>query len=286
MNSSSLNSSNIKVYAEYSGIQNAILTYDSLLKKLTIDPFEDFIAGEKINVTITSGVKTFENMNVSPFSFSFTTEATGGSARFAITDSIEITGSVNIADIDSDGDIDILVGNNTLNSMQQVKIYKNDGSGHFSYFTDVQGAYQSFTVADFDTDGDPDILSEAENDQVRLFLNDGLGNFSPSIVSGGFTGIPADLDNDGDPDIARIYSGNDVITAKNQNGSFIPQNSIIIPEHCQESYFYLYPFIEIADMDNDGDLDILTSEENNNNNKVPGLGVIWYENPWIGRGRN
>ncbi|MEZ4689005.1 MAG: FG-GAP-like repeat-containing protein [Ignavibacteria bacterium] len=203
MNSSSLNSSNIKVYAEYSGIQNAILTYDSLLKKLTIDPFEDFIAGEKINVTITSGVKTFENMNVSPFSFSFTTEATGGSARFAITDSIEITGSVNIADIDSDGDIDILVGNNTLNSMQQVKIYKNDGSGHFSYFTDVQGAYQSFTVADFDTDGDPDILSEAENDQVRLFLNDGLGNFSPSIVSGGFTGIPADLDNDGDPDIAR-----------------------------------------------------------------------------------
>ncbi|MEZ4824434.1 MAG: FG-GAP-like repeat-containing protein, partial [Ignavibacteria bacterium] len=182
MNSSSLNSSNIKVYAEYSGIQNAILTYDSLLKKLTIDPFEDFIAGEKINVTFTSGVKTFENMNVSPFSFSFTTEATGGSARFAITDSIEITGSVNIADIDSDGDIDILVGNNTLNSMQQVKIYKNDGSGHFSYFTDVQGAYQSFTVADFDTDGDPDILSEAENDQVRLFLNDGLGNFSPSIV--------------------------------------------------------------------------------------------------------
>ncbi|MEZ4824427.1 MAG: VCBS repeat-containing protein, partial [Ignavibacteria bacterium] len=73
---------------------------------------------------------------------------------------------------------------------------------------------------------------------------------------GGFTGIPADLDNDGDPDIARIYSGNDVITAKNQNGSFIPQNSIIIPEHCQESYFYLYPFIEIADMDNDGDPDM------------------------------
>ncbi|MCB0665734.1 MAG: VCBS repeat-containing protein [Saprospiraceae bacterium] len=47
-----------------------------------------------------------------------------------------------------------------------------------------------------------------------------------------------------------------------------------------------YDFARLMDMDNDGDLDILTSEENNNNNKVPGLGVIWYENPWIGRGRN
>jgi len=34
--------------------------------------------------------------------------------------------------------------------------------------------------------------------------------------------------------------------------------------------------IELLDLDGDGDLDILTTEERENNY---GLGVIWYENP-------
>ena len=39
-----------------------------------------------------------------------------------------------------------------------------------------------------------------------------------------------------------------------------------------------YDLIELIDMDKDGDLDILTSEENNNSSSDAGLGVIWYEN--------
>lgn len=42
-----------------------------------------------------------------------------------------------------------------------------------------------------------------------------------------------------------------------------------------------YDFARLLDLDGDGDPDILTSEENNNSDKIPGLGVIWYENPWI-----
>ena len=38
--------------------------------------------------------------------------------------------------------------------------------------------------------------------------------------------------------------------------------------------------IILKDMDGDGDLDILTCEENRNSSTVPGLGVIWYENPY------
>lgn len=40
-----------------------------------------------------------------------------------------------------------------------------------------------------------------------------------------------------------------------------------------------FDFAYLYDMDRDGDLDILTSEENNNSSTVAGLGVIWYENP-------
>ena len=255
MNVPTLTENNIKVSAEYTGIVPVNISYNPLLKTLIIDPQNDFREGEKISVTLTSGIQTLNNLNVTPYIFSFLIEATGGTGKFHITDSIDASGNVKIGDVDVDGDIDLIVGN-TLNSIQEVKIYKNDGHGHFSHFRDVQGAYQFFTVADFDSDGDPDILSEAENDQVRLFLNDGLGNFSPSLLSGGFIGKPADLDGDGDPDIARIYTGYDVITAKNENGLFVPQDPVNIPVHCQELYYYSFPFIEIADMDNDGDPDI------------------------------
>jgi len=40
-----------------------------------------------------------------------------------------------------------------------------------------------------------------------------------------------------------------------------------------------FDFAELVDIDLDGDLDVLTSEENNNSATQGGLGVIWYENP-------
>jgi hypothetical protein len=39
-----------------------------------------------------------------------------------------------------------------------------------------------------------------------------------------------------------------------------------------------YDFVYLIDIDKDGDLDILTCEENNNSETDAGLGVIWYEN--------
>ena len=39
--------------------------------------------------------------------------------------------------------------------------------------------------------------------------------------------------------------------------------------------------IVLLDLDGDGDLDVVTTEERNNSNVIPGLGVVWYENPVI-----
>ena len=41
---------------------------------------------------------------------------------------------------------------------------------------------------------------------------------------------------------------------------------------------YKFDRIELLDLDGDGDLDVLTTEENYGT-KSKGLGVIWYENP-------
>ena len=35
----------------------------------------------------------------------------------------------------------------------------------------------------------------------------------------------------------------------------------------------------LLDVDRDGDLDVVNSEENDNASGGPGLGVVWYENP-------
>jgi hypothetical protein len=40
-----------------------------------------------------------------------------------------------------------------------------------------------------------------------------------------------------------------------------------------------YDFILLKDMDGDGDLDVITSEETAADGSKKGLGVIWYENP-------
>jgi len=39
--------------------------------------------------------------------------------------------------------------------------------------------------------------------------------------------------------------------------------------------------IELIDLDQDGDLDVVTTEERNNSTVIRGLGVVWYENPTI-----
>jgi hypothetical protein len=39
----------------------------------------------------------------------------------------------------------------------------------------------------------------------------------------------------------------------------------------------------LLDVDGDGDLDVINTEENDDVRRIPGLGIIWYENPARGR---
>lgn len=42
-----------------------------------------------------------------------------------------------------------------------------------------------------------------------------------------------------------------------------------------------FDLVQLDDVDGDGDLDVIAAEERNNSQTVPGLGVVWYENPAI-----
>ncbi len=130
-----------------------------------------------------------------------------GSGSFTVTDpgSIGITtrakDGISTADIDHDGDLDIL-----LSGDNYADLYRNDNNTHFSliqHFSSTNGYMGAF--GDLDNDTDPDLIFAGDD---VVFLNDGEGTFTsgPSLNVSGIDdprGISfSDIDNDGDLDFA------------------------------------------------------------------------------------
>jgi hypothetical protein len=92
-----------------------------------------------------------------------------------------------------------------------------------------------------------------------------------------------DMDNDGKQDLVTTYDG-----AEDRSGviwsTFDSVRNSWIHHDVSGPAGIKYDYASLHDMDQDGDLDILTCEEANNSQQGPGLGVIWYENPSIASG--
>ncbi len=178
------------------------------------------------------------------------------------------------ADIDGDGDLDVLA---TAYGGDQVVWYANtDGQGTFSSEQLIAAPANGVTTAqaaDLDGDGRLDVLSAlfAADEVVWQKNLDGLGDFAPPqpiVVQADrpYTVYAADLDGDGDTDIvsaARL--GNEVMWFTNSDGKGTFTKQIISTE-------VLRPFcVFAADIDSDGDLDVLSASSLDNK-------IAWYQN--------
>ena len=101
-----------------------------------------------------------------------------------------------------------------------------DETGEFTSFDQNTGGFRSrdISITDFDGDGDNDAFVAAENDDSRLLLNDGDGNFSLQAT---FTGdvlasAVGDFDGDGDIDLAlgRDAGEQNTVLLNDGNGAF------------------------------------------------------------------
>jgi hypothetical protein len=122
------------------------------------------------------------------------------------------TNSMDVADMDNDGDIDIISGEHR--GTETVAIWENDGSGHFTEHVVSQGkeSHLGARVADLDGDGDLDILSIAWDayQYLHLWRNDAA---APNGDGDG------DSDGDGLPDDWELEHGLDPNDATGDNGA-------------------------------------------------------------------
>ncbi|QSE98791.1 FG-GAP-like repeat-containing protein [Fulvivirga lutea] len=251
----------------------------------TFDPVRNFFPGEVVSISFTSGVTATDGgILETPFVSRFTTAVSPASPGVFANGQNRInsdagnqggTRSVHAADLDGDGDLDVLSAsqNNGL-----IAWYENDGSGSFgttqTITTAVFGAISVY-AADLDGDGDLDVLSAAEGGGfIAWHENDGSGTFGAmqTITNGAPTAssvYAADLDGDGDLDVLSASEANGIAWYENDgSGSFGALQTITTEASGAKSVY-------AADLDGDGDLDVLSASQFDNR-------IAWCENDGSG----
>ena len=176
--------------------------------------------------------------------------------------------SLAVGDMDGDGDVDIVAANQVTN---RATLLLNNGNATFTAGQDVilPSDAGPVIVHDLDGDGSLDIIVlHTTGSAVNIHLNNGNATFGiPRSISAGPT-MPlsmaaGDVDNDGDLDLVMSNVGSpatpgSTVSVRLNNGSGVFSGTQDVPVGT------LPKSVNLGDIDGDGDLDILTTNESNN----------------------
>ncbi len=187
--------------------------------------------------------------------------------------------SQTVADIDGDGDSDLLVNNSG-----QSRLLINDGNGTFDDQSSTRLPVLDDTsidadFGDVDGDGDLDLALASVFGQNRIFINDGAGTFTDESLSR----LPFDAaqsmavklrDLDGDDDLDMVVAnrdGRNRILINDGSGNFVDESTLRLPADADPSFD-----LEIADLNGDGTPDLLIANQGTQNRLLVnnGLGVF------------
>ncbi|MCK4574337.1 MAG: VCBS repeat-containing protein [candidate division Zixibacteria bacterium] len=232
------------VYGSVSGLHEGNLSYDDIAGSITFDPYDDFAPGEVVTARVASAW-----FDVS--TWSFTIDVSGPAGTFMRYLDLDVVGAapwaVAVADLDNDGDIDLTTAN--CNSNDQNIVY-NLGGGSFGAVNlslpETLLGPRAACVGDLDGDG----LVDVGNVKVDL------GYYHDSLVQHCAEAITTSL-NEGFGEPFASY------TIHDYNFELSPSYDV-------------YSMVA-ADLDDDGDLDLLRG-----NVTLHQTSIIWNRgyHPW------
>ncbi|MEO7079885.1 MAG: VCBS repeat-containing protein, partial [Flavobacteriales bacterium] len=165
-------------------------------------------------------------------------------------------GTLNLLDLDGDGDDDLVISKSNL----YMKVWRNDGAGVFTQTDDYgyNGNYNIMLVADMDQDGNDDLVFSGGGRWRRSM---GDGTFSDLISLPPFTGSSAnppsfalkDIDNDGWPDFLGLREDQIQVLMGTGAGTFAAATNLTpLSEDIQDRQLHF------IDVDGDGNDELFT----------------------------
>ncbi|MCY0988759.1 FG-GAP-like repeat-containing protein [Nannocystis sp. ILAH1] len=205
---------------------------------------------ERVDVTLTSGIRDAQGEPLVPHVFQFTVSGAAGTGVFTGTNAWVGDRFPALGDVDGDGDLDVARSNGD--------VFLNEGDGTF---TTVEYEYSCYsltghlTLADVDADRDLDILCFGNSGVGSIWLNDGAGAFAQGpgqdVLNGKKKYLVGDVDGDGDLDIYAVTGGTDVadeILLNDGSGTFAAGATGVGSNSTAG--------VVLTDVDGDGDLDV------------------------------
>ncbi|MCA9166584.1 MAG: VCBS repeat-containing protein [Planctomycetales bacterium] len=205
---------------------------------------------------------------------------------------------IQAVDLDSDQDLDLLVTTSQGNSW-----YRNNGEGDFKYVTELpwysswypSANAQSIAPGDINGDGHLDIAFIAYNGIFWFENTNGLGDFSPKVPEAivemdsqlferSWIGT-LDIDTDGDVDIVAVEAADRnppysdpgaIVWYENEDGRGSFGDRRLITDEIGSSYG-TFTSVVFADVDGDGDSDIVADNTCRWLEPVVTPRVTWYE---------
>lgn len=257
---------------------------------IAVDEF-DFNGDDNPDYVVADLGELAPNDNPSGKIFVLINQGNGAFEKQLLKESLGRVSDVNALDLDQDGDTDIAIAVFGGQGKGEVLWLENNGAGKYKEhpLLMLSGAL-NITDADINGDGIPDLLTlvAQEHETLIAFVGRGKGEFERiDLVSAGHPmfgatsmGV-ADLDQDGDEDI--LFTNGDAFDTqadpKPYHGVQWLENKgkLQFAAHDIGRYYGAVNAVA-ADMDADGDMDVVASSWVNYWDDPKRNSIIWYEN--------